>query len=265
MRLLAVISRAVICHMACVLFFTPAYRRGLVAQFWPHFHPPGTGSQSRREDPYVRVPPGSGRNAALFSCVTHRGGGVAPKVSVSTRLSQSHDQTPSPNDTFSATTAHKCVIFLWVLTRWGCFHPIGYPRKMWAKSQVKMSRPFPLQLGGGGAWRTHPVAFHPHQRGGDQRGASHQPQRKQTTVGGGQGRHGTVWTAVHAGVFLTRSPWAQVFRNPYHHGRMKNWQLLFGVEKRRWVQVPFLSTKSSRHNSFLPYYLFRIMHNFLSC
>lgn len=26
---------------------------------------------------------------------------------------------------------------------------------------------------------------------------------------------------------------AQVFRNPYHHGRLKNWKILFGVETRR--------------------------------
>lgn len=27
----------------------------------------------------------------------------------------------------------------------------------------------------------------------------------------------------------------QVFRNPYHHGRLKNWKVLFGVETRRWA------------------------------
>lgn len=96
-----------------------------------------------------------------------------------------------------------------------------------------MSRLFPLQLGGGGAWRTHPVAFHPHQQGGDQRGATYQPQREQKTVGEGQGRYSTVCTAITVEVVLSRSLWSQVFRNPYHHGRMKNWKLLFGVEKRR--------------------------------
>lgn len=25
----------------------------------------------------------------------------------------------------------------------------------------------------------------------------------------------------------------QLFRNPYHHGRLNNWKLLFGVETRR--------------------------------
>lgn len=48
---------------------------------------------------------------------------------------------------------------------------------------------FPLQLGGGGARRTHPVAFRAHHQGGDQRGATHQPQREQKTVGEGQGRY----------------------------------------------------------------------------
>lgn len=43
------------------------------------------------------------------------------KISASSHLYQS--QTPSPSDTFSATTAHKCVIFLWVLTRYACFPP----------------------------------------------------------------------------------------------------------------------------------------------
>lgn len=33
----------------------------------------------------------------------------------------------------------------------------------------------------------------------------------------------------------------QAFRNPYHHGRMNNWKLLFGVEKRRWVQSPLFT------------------------
>lgn len=72
-----------------------------------------------------------------------------------------------------------------------------YQRKMLPASQVKMSRLFPLQLGGGGAWRTHSVAFHTHQQRGDQRGATYQPQREPKTVGDGKGSHSASSAAVN--------------------------------------------------------------------
>lgn len=85
------------------------------------------------------------------------------------------------------------------------------------------------------------MAFHTHQQRGDQCGATHQPQRDQKTEGEGKGANMTVLqvTLIHIGseklqIFNIFNPvLMQVFKNPYHHGKINNWKLLFGVEKRR--------------------------------
>ncbi|TWW81573.1 Palmitoyltransferase ZDHHC16B [Takifugu flavidus] len=90
-------------------------------------------------------------------------------------------QTPSPSDTFSVTTAHKCVIFLWVLT-----------------SSVAVA------LGGLTLWHFILIS------------------RGETSV------------ERHINRKESKRLWeiGKVFRNPYHHGKINNWKLLFGVEKR---------------------------------
>ncbi|CAF92820.1 unnamed protein product, partial [Tetraodon nigroviridis] len=94
-------------------------------------------------------------------------------------------QTPPPNDAFSASTAHKCVIFLWVLT-----------------SSVAVA------LGGLTLWHVLLIS------------------RAETSVE----RH------INRKESKRLREKGKVFRNPYHHGRVNNWKLLLGVEKRRhWV------------------------------
>ncbi|XP_068610308.1 palmitoyltransferase ZDHHC16B [Brachionichthys hirsutus] len=90
-------------------------------------------------------------------------------------------QTPPPTDSLTGTTAHKCVIFLWVLT-----------------SSVAVA------LGGLTLWHLLLVS------------------RGETSVE----RH------INRKEAKRLREKGKVFRNPYHHGRIHNWKLLFGVEKR---------------------------------
>lgn len=69
---------------------------------WPHLYSPADNHSSPE--------PTSGQTQLKYP---------ETKTCVCARLRQSYYQTPSPSDAFSATTAHKCVIFLWVLTRSG--------------------------------------------------------------------------------------------------------------------------------------------------
>ncbi|GAA6219991.1 probable palmitoyltransferase ZDHHC16 isoform X2 [Lates japonicus] len=94
---------------------------------------------------------------------------------------ESYYQTPSPAYTFSETTAHKSIIFLWVLT-----------------SSVAVA------LGGLTLWHAMLIS-----RG--ETSVERHINRKETKRLREKGK---------------------MFRNPYHHGRMNNWKLLFGVERR---------------------------------
>ncbi|XP_068160956.1 palmitoyltransferase ZDHHC16B isoform X2 [Antennarius striatus] len=99
-------------------------------------------------------------------------------------------QTPPPKDTFAGTIAHKCVIFLWVLT-----------------SSVAVA------LGGLTVWHFLLIS-----RG--ETSVERHINRKETKRLRAKGK---------------------VFRNPYHHGRINNWKLLFGVERRsHWFTRVFL-------------------------
>lgn len=64
-----------------------------------------------------------------------------------------------------------------------------------------------LQLCGSGTGRTHTVACHPHQQGGDQCRAPHQPQRDQKTEREGKGTHFVIcqWPTSGLGEQLTFS------------------------------------------------------------
>lgn len=98
---------------------------------------------------------------------------------------ESYYQNPPPEFTFMETTAHKCIIFLWVLT-----------------SSVAVA------LGGLTLWHTMLIT------------------RGETSVE----RH------INRKETKRLKEKGKVFRNPYHHGRINNWKLLFGVEKRsHWL------------------------------
>ncbi|XP_075890865.1 palmitoyltransferase ZDHHC16B [Nelusetta ayraudi] len=98
---------------------------------------------------------------------------------------ESSYQTPPETSPFTETTAHKCIIFLWVLT-----------------SSVAVA------LGGLTLWHAMLIT-----RG--ETSVERHINRKETKRLREQGK---------------------VFRNPYHHGRLKNWKILFGVETRsQWL------------------------------
>ncbi|KAM9424733.1 palmitoyltransferase ZDHHC16B isoform 2-T3 [Pholidichthys leucotaenia] len=98
---------------------------------------------------------------------------------------ESYYQTPRPDDTLRETTAHKCVIFLWVLT-----------------SSVAVA------LGGLTLWHAMLIS------------------RGETSVE----RH------INCKETKRLKEKGKVFRNPFHHGRLNNWRILFGVEKRsHWL------------------------------
>ncbi|XP_039992043.1 palmitoyltransferase ZDHHC16B isoform X2 [Xiphias gladius] len=94
---------------------------------------------------------------------------------------ESYYQTPPPDYTFRESTAHKSVIFLWVLT-----------------SSVAVA------LGGLTLWHALLIS------------------RGETSVE----RH------INCKETKRLKEKGKAFRNPHHHGRMTNWKLLFGVEKR---------------------------------
>lgn len=98
---------------------------------------------------------------------------------------ESYYQTPPPEFTFMESTAHKCIIFLWVLT-----------------SSVAVA------LGGLTLWHAILIT------------------RGETSVE----RH------INRKETRRLKETGRVFRNPYHHGRLNNWKLLLGVEKRsHWL------------------------------
>ncbi|XP_029933072.1 palmitoyltransferase ZDHHC16B isoform X2 [Myripristis murdjan] len=98
---------------------------------------------------------------------------------------ESYYQTPPPLYTFRERTAHKSIIFLWVLT-----------------SSVAVA------LGGLTLW--HAVLI----------------SRGETSVE----RH------INRKEARRLQESGKVFRNPFHQGRMNNWKILFGVEKRsHWL------------------------------
>lgn len=98
---------------------------------------------------------------------------------------ESYYQTAPPTNTFAETTAHKCIIFLWVLT-----------------SSVAVA------LGGLTLWHVVLIS------------------RGETSVE----RH------INRKETKRLREMGKVFRNPYHHGRLKNWKILFGVERRsHWL------------------------------
>uniref|UniRef100_UPI003AABBF0A palmitoyltransferase ZDHHC16B isoform X1 n=1 Tax=Centroberyx gerrardi TaxID=166262 RepID=UPI003AABBF0A len=93
---------------------------------------------------------------------------------------ESYYQTPPPPYTFRERTAHKSIIFVWVLS-----------------SSVAVA------LGGLTLW--HAVLI-----GRGETSVERHINRKETRRLKEKGK---------------------VFRNPYHHGRINNWKILFGVEK----------------------------------
>lgn len=98
---------------------------------------------------------------------------------------ESYYQTPPPEFTLMESTAHKCIIFLWVLT-----------------SSVAVA------LGGLTLWHAMLIT------------------RGETSVE----RH------INRKETRRLKEMGRVFRNPYHHGRLNNWKLMFGVEKRsHWL------------------------------
>ncbi|KAK2885051.1 palmitoyltransferase ZDHHC16B [Channa argus] len=94
---------------------------------------------------------------------------------------ESYSQNPPPEYTFRETSAHKSVIFLWVLT-----------------SSVA------VVLGGLTLWHSMLIS-----RG--ETSVERHINRKETRRLREKGK---------------------VFRNPHHHGKMNNWKLLLGVEKK---------------------------------
>ncbi|XP_013882961.1 probable palmitoyltransferase ZDHHC16 isoform X1 [Austrofundulus limnaeus] len=98
---------------------------------------------------------------------------------------ESYNQTPPPDQSFKESTAHKCIIFLWVLT-----------------STVAVA------LGGLTLWHARLI-----NRG--ETSVERHINRKETKRLRERGK---------------------MFRNPHHHGKMKNWKLFFGVETRsHWL------------------------------
>lgn len=85
------------------------------------------------------------------------------------------------------------------------------------------------------------MARHADQQRRDQRGAPHQPQRDQETKGDGQGTAEDILSTVPTKLTFKSFSWVvnvcpaptQTFRNPHHHGKMNNWKILFGVERKR--------------------------------
>lgn len=98
---------------------------------------------------------------------------------------ESYYQSPPPEYTLMESTAHKCIIFLWVLT-----------------SSVAVA------LGGLTLWHAMLIT------------------RGETSVE----RH------INKKETKRLKERGRAFRNPYHHGRVNNWKLMFGVEKRsHWL------------------------------
>ncbi|XP_028990842.1 palmitoyltransferase ZDHHC16B isoform X2 [Betta splendens] len=98
---------------------------------------------------------------------------------------ESYYQTPPPEFTFRETTAHKCIVFVWVLT-----------------SSVAVA------LGGLTMWHAMLIS------------------RGETSVE----RH------INRKETKRLKEIGKIFRNPYHHGKMNNWKILFGVEKKsHWL------------------------------
>ncbi|XP_037547511.1 palmitoyltransferase ZDHHC16B [Nematolebias whitei] len=99
-------------------------------------------------------------------------------------MNESYNQTPPPDHSFRESTAHKCIIFLWVLT-----------------SSVAVA------LGGLTVWHARLI------------------NRGETSVE----RH------INRKETKRLRETGKVFRNPHHHGKIKNWEIFFGVEtKSHW-------------------------------